>query len=53
MKELTDRIKENGRVLGEGVLKVDEFITHQVDPELMDAMGKRLAEVFAEKRSLK
>lgn len=47
MKELTDRIRDNGRVLGEGVLKVDEFITHQVDPELMDAMGKRLAEVFA------
>ncbi|GCF94532.1 xanthine phosphoribosyltransferase [Enterococcus florum] len=46
MKELTNRIKTNGRVLGEGVLKVDEFITHQVDPELMEQTGKRFAEVF-------
>ena len=53
MKELTDRIKKNGRVLGEGVLKVDEFVTHQVDPELMNAMGKRLADVFADKKITK
>ena len=39
MKELVERIKNDGRVLGEGVLKVDSFITHQVDPELMEAMG--------------
>lgn len=31
MKELVERIKNDGRVLGEGVLKVDSFITHQVD----------------------
>ncbi|HAP4845292.1 xanthine phosphoribosyltransferase [Enterococcus faecalis] len=48
MKELVERIKNDGRVLGEGVLKVDSFITHQVDPELMEAMGNRFAEVFAE-----
>ena len=41
MKELVERIKNDGRVLGEGVLKVDSFITHQVDPELMEAMGNR------------
>ncbi len=46
MKELVERIKNDGRVLGEGVLKVDSFITHQVDPELMEAMGNRFAEVF-------
>ena len=27
MKELVERIKNDGRVLGEGVLKVDSFIT--------------------------
>jgi len=48
VKELVERIKNDGRVLGEGVLKVDSFITHQVDPELMEAMGNRFAEVFAE-----
>jgi xanthine phosphoribosyltransferase len=49
LKELEERIKNDGRVLGEEVLKVDSFLTHQVDPDLMDAMGKRFAEVFADK----
>jgi xanthine phosphoribosyltransferase len=48
MKELVDRIKQDGNVLGEGVLKVDSFVTHQVDPELMEQMGQRFAEVFAD-----
>lgn len=47
MEELVKRIKEDGRVLGEGVLKVDSFVTHQVDPLLMEAIGNRFAEVFA------
>ena len=46
MKELVERIKKDGRVLGEGVLKVDSFVTHQVDPVLMEQMGQRFAEVF-------
>lgn len=48
LKELENRIKKDGRVLGEDVLKVDSFLTHQVDPELMAAMGQRFAEVFAD-----
>ncbi|MFC0361178.1 xanthine phosphoribosyltransferase [Enterococcus canintestini] len=46
MKELVARIKEDGRVLGDGVLKVDSFVTHQVDPVLMEEIGKRFAQVF-------
>jgi len=46
MKKLEKRIIEDGHVLGEGVLKVDSFVTHQVDPELMEAIGNRFAEVF-------
>lgn len=46
MKELVARIKEDGRVLGDGVLKVDSFVTHQVDPVLMEAIGKRFAQVL-------
>ena len=46
MEELVSRIKQDGRVLGEGVLKVDSFITHQVDPVLMADIGYRFAEVF-------
>ena len=47
MEELVQRIKEDGHVLGEGVLKVDSFVTHQVAPDLMEAIGNRFAEVFA------
>lgn len=53
MKELVDRIQQDGNVLGEGVLKVDSFVTHQVDPDLMEKMGNRLAEVFADSRITK
>lgn len=48
VEELVQRIKEDGRVLGEGVLKVDSFVTHQVDPNLMEAIGHQFADVFAE-----
>ncbi|KAF1304746.1 MULTISPECIES: xanthine phosphoribosyltransferase [Enterococcus] len=48
MRELIERIEKDGRVLGEGVLKVDSFVTHQVDPELMEKIGHRFAEVFSE-----
>ena len=51
MKELVDRIQKDGRILGEGVLKVDSFVTHQVNPVLMEQMGKRFAEVFKEQGS--
>jgi len=48
MKELQDRIQQNGVYLGRGILKVDSFINHQVDPMLMDACGKEFAQVFKE-----
>mgnify|MGYP003938306175 CR=1 FL=1 len=43
---LRKRIEEEGENLGGGILKVDPFINHQVDPALMDACGKALAELF-------
>ncbi|MGA2490375.1 MAG: xanthine phosphoribosyltransferase [Anaerolineales bacterium] len=47
MNELIDRIRRDGRNLGNGILKVDGFINHQVDPALMEACGKELAFRFA------
>ena len=47
MLELVERIKHDGRNLGNGILKVDGFINHQVDPALMDACGRELARRFA------
>jgi xanthine phosphoribosyltransferase len=47
MQALIDRIRSEGKNLGNGILKVDGFINHQVDPELMDAAGKEFARRFA------
>ncbi len=44
---LADRIRRDGRNLGGGILKVDGFINHQVDPRLMDVCGQELARRFA------
>ena len=46
MLELQQRIQREGKNLGNGILKVDGFINHQVDPVLRDACGKELAERF-------
>ena len=46
MQSLKDRILREGKNLGNGILKVDGFINHQVDPELMEACGKELASRF-------
>jgi xanthine phosphoribosyltransferase len=47
MQALKDRIVKDGKNLGGGILKVDSFINHQVDPELMDACGAEFARRFA------
>lgn len=39
VKLLEDRIERDGQVLGEDVLKVDSFLNHQIDPDLMAALG--------------
>ncbi|MGA9347634.1 MAG: xanthine phosphoribosyltransferase [Anaerolineae bacterium] len=47
MEALKERIKREGRNLGRGILKVDGFINHQVDAELMVTVGQELAGRFA------
>lgn len=47
MQILKDRIRKDGQNLGGGILKVDGFINHQVDPNLMDAAGEEFARLFA------
>ena len=48
MKLLEERIKQDGRVIGTEVLKVDNFLNHQDDPALMKAMGDEFARLFAD-----
>jgi len=47
MRALKDRILRDGENLGKGILKVDSFINHQVDPFLMLEAGRELAAEFA------
>ena len=42
MKELKERILSDGRCLPGGILKVDNFINHQMDPVLMKRMAQEL-----------
>ncbi len=46
MDLLKERIRREGKNLGAGILKVDGFINHQVDPQLMDACGREFARRF-------
>jgi xanthine phosphoribosyltransferase len=48
MEALKARILAEGQNLGRGILKVDGFINHQVDPRLMLEVGRELAARFAD-----
>lgn len=48
MELLKERILSEGQNLGGGILKVDGFVNHQVDPELMEACGRELASRFVD-----
>ena len=46
MKLLEERIQKDGIYIGNGILKVDSFVNHQVDPVLMNEAGKEFAKLF-------
>lgn len=48
MQILIDRILKEGQNLGGGILKVDGFVNHQVDPALMDECGREFARRFSD-----
>lgn len=48
MQALIDRIRAEGRNLGGGILKVDGFVNHQLDPVLTMEMGYEFARRFAD-----
>ena len=48
MKLLEQKILKDGKIFQGNILKVDNFLNHQVDVELIDAMGKDFAEHFAD-----
>ena len=46
MRELIDRIRTEGRHVGGGIVKLDSFLNHQVDPELTRRMGEEFQRRF-------
>lgn len=46
MKLLEEYISEKGRLVGKDIVKVDSFLNHQVDPALMQAMGKEIKRLY-------
>ncbi len=46
MQILKDKILNEGKYLGKGILKVDSFMNHQIDPALMKEIGQEFANRF-------
>ncbi len=49
MKLLEEKILKDGKLLPGGILKVDNFLNHQMDIGLFREMGKEFARLFAHK----
>jgi xanthine phosphoribosyltransferase len=47
MDALKRRIEQEGQNLGRGILKIDSFLNHQIDAELMAQIGEAIAAEFA------
>jgi xanthine phosphoribosyltransferase len=43
---LKDKIRAEGVYLGDGILKIDSILNHQMDPSLIKAMGEEIARRF-------
>ncbi len=53
MKELEAAILKYGHAVNEQVLKVDTFLNHQIDPNLMYLMAADILEHFKDKKLTK
>ncbi|OTW85844.1 xanthine phosphoribosyltransferase [Bacillus thuringiensis serovar cameroun] len=53
MKVLQEKILNEGKVLSGDVLKVDAFLNHQIDPVLMQEIGKEFAKRYKEENITK
>ena len=47
MELLERRIRADGEVLPGGILKVDGFLNHQMDPQLLMELGREFHRLFA------
>lgn len=47
MKALKERIEAEGQNLGNGILKIDSILNHQLDASLMMQMGEEIGQLFS------
>ena len=50
MQELKDKIRSDGKYLGDGILKIDAILNHQMDPNLIKKMGEEIANRFRDEK---
>ncbi|MCT4564246.1 MAG: xanthine phosphoribosyltransferase [Maledivibacter sp.] len=50
MKLLEEKIIKEGRVVNNDVLKVDNFLNHQLDIKFLNEIGKEFKEIFKDKK---
>ena len=53
MQELKDRIVKDGEIYPGDVLKVSSFLNHQLDTELLDHIGREIADIFSKSKITK
>lgn len=53
MEQLKQRIRDEGVYLGDGIIKVDGFLNHQIDPQLIMAVGQAFQAAFADSGATK
>lgn len=53
MDFLKKKIRDEGVILSDSVLKVDSFLNHQIDPVLMQEIGKEFARLFQHEKITK
>lgn len=53
MKLLKKKIMRDGKVVNDAMLKVDSFLNHQIEPELMKEIGREFAQRFQDEQVTK
>ncbi len=50
MNSLKEKILKEGKVLGKDILKVDNFLNHQIDVKFLEEMAEEIAERFKDEK---
>lgn len=53
MKALEEKIRQEGQVLSGDVLKVDQFLNHQIDTDFLFSLGQEFAQLFQDEKITK